>query len=103
MGSDRASEQPESTVTLSAVSGMPLEDHDTRGTVVACAQSLAERAGLRISHLATTDRSITVTLRASRLAALGLATELRTITNTWYEGKYRDGPSWGTPPPSPST
>ncbi|MEI7658412.1 MAG: hypothetical protein WCK33_10140 [Phycisphaerae bacterium] len=99
MGSDRDAEQPESTVTLSAVSGAPLEDHETRGTVVACAQALAERAGRRITHLATTDRAIVVTLRASRLEAIGFATELRTITNTWYEGKYRDGPLWGTPAP----
>ena len=96
---DDESVPSESTVTLSAVSGTPLEDHETRATVVACAQSLAERSGIRITHVATTDRAITVTLRATRLEAMGFATELRAITNRWYEGKYRDGPLWGTPAP----
>jgi hypothetical protein len=86
-----------SVVTLSAVSGAPLEDHDVRASVVAAAQSLAERNGIRMHHLATTDVSIQVELEASEVEAVGFASELRTITNAWYERKFRDGPLWGTP------
>jgi hypothetical protein len=89
-----------STVTLNAVSGTPLDDHSVRANVVAAAHALAERNGVRIHHVATSDVGVVVILGADRTAAMGFATELRTITNTWYEHKFRDGPLWGTRPPS---
>lgn len=87
------------TVRLTAFSGRPLEDPNIRETVVIAAQALAERCGVTIAAINAKSISLTVTLEADEIAALGFGAELRRITNAWYEGKYRDGPLWGTPPP----
>jgi hypothetical protein len=88
-----------STVRLRALSGTPLDDEGVRGVVVSAAHALAERSGVSIISLETTDDSLTLTIGVDRLAALGFLAELRRHTNAWYEGKYRDGPLWGTPRP----
>lgn len=88
-----------STVRLRAVSGTPLDELIVRDMVVSAAEALAEREGVTITDIHTTTDSVTLTLSVDRLAALGFLAELRRHTNAWYEGKYRDGPLWGTPPP----
>ena len=89
-----------STVVLTAHNGSPLSDHQVRANVVAAAHALAERCGVKITHLTTTDDAISITIEASTIEAVALAGELRSITNTWYENKFRDGPLWGTPRPA---
>jgi len=89
-----------STVRLSALSGTPLDDAMVRATVEATARAIAERTGVPILSLSIHDARITVVLKADRVAAIGFAAELRRLTNTWYESKFRDGPLWGTPPPN---
>ena len=100
MTTPRDPEPEVSTLVLTALNGEPLADHDIRGSVVAAAQSLAERSGVRIVHLTTTDTAISITIEGSTVEAVGFAGELRTITNTWFEHKFRDGPLWGTPRPT---
>lgn len=68
-------------------------------TVLATARAIAERIGIAILSIHTTEIQITVSLTADRVAAIGFAAELRRLTNMWYEAKFRDGPLWGTPPP----
>lgn len=89
----------QSTIRLSALSGKPLEDRATRDTVIASARALAERSGIVIDHLSVRGDSIAVTLQSDRITGVGFAAELRRTTNAWYEGKYHDGPLWGTPKP----
>lgn len=85
-----------STVTLRALEGAPLADRQTRDTVIATARAIAERTGVDILDLAAHDDHITVTLRCPKLAAIGLAAELRRLTNRWRQQKQ--GRSlWGEP------
>lgn len=94
-------EMDRTIIRLCAVHGTPLEEPVVRSTVVAAAQALAERSGVRIFHVTTTVAMIQVELELGGLAAIGFAAELRAITNGWYEERYRDGPLWGTQPPDP--
>jgi hypothetical protein len=89
----------ESTVTLQALRGTPLEDPQVRDMVVAMAHGIVERYGMVIRSVETEPDRVVVTIASDRLAALGLIAELRRDSNAWYERKYRDGPLWGTPPP----
>lgn len=93
-------ETDRSTVRLRALSGTPLADHRVRETVIATAHAIAERCGVLLDSVHADDTSITVTIRAHKLAALGLLAELRRITTTWYERKYHTGPLWGELPPA---
>lgn len=87
------------TVRLRALHGTPLQDPETRRTVLAAAKALADREGVRIEAVETSPEGISLTLDAERIVGLGLLAELRRSTNKWYEEKYRDGPLWGTPAP----
>lgn len=98
--SQQAAESEERcTIRLSALSGKPLDDRATRDTVAASARALAERSGIVIEQLRVLPDSIAVTIQADRITGVGFAAELRRTTNAWYEGKYHDGPLWGTPKP----
>ncbi|MBS0198630.1 MAG: hypothetical protein JSR77_17920 [Planctomycetes bacterium] len=88
-----------SIVRLRALNGTPLEDEGTRSVVIAAAQGLAEREGVVLARIDVAPDSITMELGLDKLAAVGFLAELRRQTNAWYEGKYRDGPLWGTPKP----
>lgn len=83
-------------VTLRALSGEPMSDAGVRGMVESTARALGERTGVAVLALETTASEIRVMLPVDRFAAMGFAAELRRVTNAWYEGKYRDGPLWGT-------
>jgi hypothetical protein len=85
-----------STATLRALSGTPLDDELVRRTVIASAHALAERTGIVIERLDVRPNEIEAMLDADEYAAVGFAAELRRATNAWYEGKFRDGPLWGT-------
>lgn len=84
------------TVRLRAVSGTPLDEPSVREMVESSARGLAERMGVAIFGVVLDNESITIELGVDKLAGLGFMAELRRATNAWYEGKYRDGPLWGT-------
>lgn len=71
----------------------PLRDAVLRNKVITATNALAERTGVRILDLHTTDASITATIEGTPLIALGLAAQLRRITNG-----YTEKPLWGDPP-----
>ncbi len=92
---------PASTVTLTAAGdAAPLADHDTRRTVEAAARAIAERTGVMLVTLELDDRSVTATLAAHRLAALGFMAELRRTTNDWYAHRHGGRPLWTRTDPS---
>lgn len=82
------------SIRLSAQDSKPLADHPVRGAVVAAAQALAEREGIKIERLTTDDDGISIDLVTQEATAVGFAAELRRITNHWYEEKYGKGPLW---------
>ena len=86
-----------STVRLSALEGEPLTDPRVRDTVVATVHAIAERTGIELESAVPEASSLTVTIRADRLAALGFVAELRRVTDAWHRG--RTGRTlWGGPP-----
>ncbi|MBL0927678.1 MAG: hypothetical protein IBJ11_08500 [Phycisphaerales bacterium] len=89
--------EPRTTVTLRALEGAPLDDPVVRDIVVATAHAIAERNGVTIWALEAGPDSITVTLEANRLAAIGFAAELRRLTTNWYRAKFREDHLWGEP------
>ena len=76
----------------------PLADIRLRDTITAVAQSIAERFGVKIVNIRTSDSVIEVELEANRLAAIGFAAELRRVTNRWAELKKLPH-FWPDPPP----
>ncbi|MBL9148025.1 MAG: hypothetical protein JNM94_04960 [Phycisphaerae bacterium] len=89
---DDASDTPRSTVALRAVEGaalpLPLRDALTRDMVRAAAEAIAERTGVRVVALETSDTGIVATLAAPQLVALGFAAELRRVTEAWHTKKF---------------
>ncbi|MDX2116321.1 MAG: hypothetical protein SFZ24_11980 [Planctomycetota bacterium] len=86
-----------SSITLRALEGRPLLDPAARDMVIAMAHAIAERNGVGLSGLATSDDSITVELEGTRLMALGFAAELRRLTDAWYSRKFGETSLWGEP------
>lgn len=76
----------------------PLADKRLRETTTAVATSIAERFGVKIVNIRTSDSVIEVELQASKLAAIGFAAELRRVTNRWAETKNLPH-LWPDPPP----
>ncbi len=65
--------------------------------VVATAEALAERHGLRILDIRTDETSVTATVAADRIVAIGFAAELRRLTSRWYRHKFGVDTLWGEP------
>jgi len=84
------------TLRLRAVSGTPLDEPMVREMVEASARGLAERMGVVLHAVQIDDVSITLDMGVDTLSGVGFLAELRRATNAWYEGKFRDGPLWGT-------
>jgi hypothetical protein len=89
------SDTPRSTITLRALHGEPLADDSIRDMVIANANAIAERHGVKVHQARTTPESITVTLGAGRIEAFGFAAELRRVTDNWYRHKYGEPSLWG--------
>lgn len=79
---------PVSTATLTASYGAPLADDQTRRTVHAAAEAIAERTGIDIQSLSLTDNAVTVTLATHPLGATAFLAELRRSTNAWHHAKH---------------
>jgi len=87
----------QSTITLRALEGTPLEDETAARMVAATANAIAERNGVRLLRLRVGIDHVTATIEGDRLTSIGFAAELRRLTNQWYEHKI--GCSlWGEPP-----
>jgi hypothetical protein len=92
------SETSDTAITLRALSGEPLADAGVKQMIVATAHAIAERQGVTVLGVKTTPASITVMLKAGRIEAMGLATELRRLTNNWYASKFDELTLWGEAP-----
>lgn len=86
-----------SSITLRALEGAPLSDEATRRTVVAAARALAERHGVELLRVDSSDDRLTVTLRVHRLGAIGFAAELRRLTEAWHKAHAGGRTLWGEP------
>lgn len=84
-----------STATLHALEGSPLTETRVRASVVAAAQSLAERTGVRIVRLDINDRGVQVVLEGEEIVAVGFAAELRRVTNAWWAAHHPGNSLWG--------
>lgn len=87
-----------STVRLRALEGTPLRDPKVRATVIAAAESIAERTGVRLASVAADDEGLTVTIEIDKLGALGFLAELRRATDHWYAAKHQGASLWGKVP-----
>lgn len=87
---------PTHTVRLRALAGRPLADPELRRIVVAAAEAIAEREGVRLASLQADDAGVTAEIEGGAVEAVGFAAELRRVTDAWYVGKYDVGPLWGT-------
>ncbi len=85
----------QSTVTLRALEGEPLSEKQVRDMTIATANAIAERSGVKIINLRNDDRSVTITIAGTRIAAMGLAAELRRLTTAWYAHKFGVEALWG--------
>lgn len=85
------------SITLRALEGTPLQHANIRSMVVATAEALAERQGVRVLSVEADDSSITATLEADRIIAIGFAAELRRLTTSWYRHKFGVDTLWGEP------
>ena len=86
------------TVTLRAPEGAPLADESVRAIVEATAHAIAERTGIALLSLDSSDESVTATLASHRLAATAFMAELRRATNAWHAGRGHTGPLWPRTP-----
>ncbi len=83
------------SVTLRAKVGEPLENEAVRDTIIAAAHALAERNGVTITSIQTTADSVKLSVKEGQVAAMGLVSELRRSTDTWYRNKYGGIALWG--------
>lgn len=86
---------PTTRVTLRALEGTPLQHENIRTMVIATAEALAERQGLRITQIEADEASVTATVAAERIVAIGFAAELRRLTTNWYRHKFGVDTLWG--------
>ncbi len=92
---DQTTSSPTSTVTLSAIKPheSPLSDMRVRETVESCAHAIAERTGVKLISLETTDTSISASIEIHQLGALAFMAQLRNDTNRWHQA-HAGHPLW---------
>jgi len=86
------------SVTLRALKGTPLKHEGVRDMVVSSAHAIAERNGASITAIETEDDRVRIALAEGQVAALGLASELRRVTDMWYRKKFGGATLWGDLP-----
>lgn len=86
------------TITLRARLGSPLADPRVRDTVRAAAEAIAERTGVALGAIDTEPDRITIEVHGGRIEAVGLAAELRRVTNAWFRGRRPGESLWGEDP-----
>lgn len=90
-----------STIRLCALEGAPLRSAGVRKMVLATARAVAERTGVTLARIRADERSVTLTIAGNRIAAMGLALELRRLTTAWYADKFGEPALWGEASPGP--
>lgn len=83
---------------LNAASEGALAEHAVHDMVVASAEAIAERTGVRLVSIEADGSGITAIIEGDRLAALGLAAELRRLTGAWYARRHPGERLWHEPP-----
>jgi hypothetical protein len=91
------SDVPTTAITLRALQGQPLTDDRVREMVVATANAIAERQGVKVVQVRAEPDRVSVTLQTGRIQAIGFAAELRRLTSRWYMQKFGEQPLWGEP------
>ncbi|MFG0312736.1 MAG: hypothetical protein ACF8LL_00915, partial [Phycisphaerales bacterium] len=83
---DAKPDAPISSATLHPIDPFahPLSDEKVRRTVESAASAIAERTGIKLIELDTTDSSVTATLATHKIGALAFMAELRRATNRWH-------------------
>jgi hypothetical protein len=76
------------TVRLTAEGTAPLRDPELARIVIATAEAIAERTGVRLVSIAHDDSSVTASIDGPPLVATGFAAELRRVTARWFARKY---------------
>ena len=84
-----------SEITLHALIGTPLLNDRVRQMVVATAHAIAERQGVTIARINTQPDELTIQVYGEEIIALGLITELRQLTNNWYQHQFDADTLWG--------
>ncbi|MBX3361373.1 MAG: hypothetical protein KF912_12370 [Phycisphaeraceae bacterium] len=85
-------------VRLNAASEGALAESAVHDMVVASAEGIAERTGVRLVSIEADESGITAIVEGDRLAALGLAAELRRLTGAWYARRHPGERLWHEPP-----
>lgn len=84
----RAAQTERSTVTLTPGRPNAFEDPRVRDTVIATANAIAERTGLKLVEVALDASGVSATLEAPEVVAVGFGAELRRLTNAWHRAKF---------------
>lgn len=85
-------------VRLNAAVTGALSDMTVHDTVVSSAEGIAERTGVRLVSIEVDEGGVTAFVEGDRLAALGLAAELRRLTGAWYARRRPGDHLWIEPP-----
>lgn len=84
-------------VRLSAAVRGALEDSAVHDTVVSSAEAIAERTGVVLVSIEVDASGVTAVVEGDRLAAFGLAAELRRLTGAWYARRFGGERLWVEP------
>lgn len=83
-------------VTLRARFGAPLADTGVRDVVASTAVAIGERHGVVVRVLDIDDTSVRLHVAGGDLVAIGLAAELRRLTDRWHHHRF-GAPLWRAP------
>mgnify|MGYP002399839189 CR=1 FL=1 len=75
-----------------------LADDAVHDIVVSSAEAIAERTGVTLVSIEVDEAGVTAVVEGDRLAALGLAAELRRLTGAWYSKRFPGTHLWVEPP-----
>ncbi|MEN0021076.1 MAG: HAD-IIIA family hydrolase [Planctomycetota bacterium] len=75
-------------LTASSALHAPLADASVRRIVISTGHAIAERVGVDLTAIEADDHGVTVSLRGTRVAAMGFLAELRRLTNAWHRSKH---------------
>lgn len=76
-----------------------LSDPTVHDTVVASAEAIAERTGVKLVSLEVDAGGVTAIVEGERIIAVGLAAELRRLTGAWYARHHPGRRLWVDPQP----
>ncbi len=83
---------------LHAAADAALADSTVHDTVVASAEGIAERTGVRLVSIEVDGGGVTALVEGDRFMAIGFAAELRRLTGSWYARHHPGEHLWVDPP-----